>query len=68
MLYMYVHVLFLCRSCLTFVMAGLPQQDLDNFSKEWNEHPIQKSAVDSPGGISNDLYDMPEMLGMYNVC
>ena len=47
-------------------MAGLLQQDLDCFRNEWNDHAIRKSAVDSPGGIPDDLYDMPETLGMLN--
>ena len=37
-----------------------------SFRNEWNEHAIRKSAVDSPGGIPDDLYDMPETLGMLN--
>ena len=42
----------------------LLQQDIDEFVKDWNMHPIRKNKLSAgPWGRPNDMYDMPTLYG-----
>lgn len=59
-------IIELCRKCIAFAFATLLQRDLDEFVMHWNSHRIRKSNLaESPSGVPNDLYDMPEIEGMH---
>ena len=53
------------RKLLAFTMGDLLKKEIDEFVVHWNSHRIRHSSTaSSPGGIPNDLYDMPMEYGM----
>ncbi len=53
------------RWLLAFVIVDLLQREMDEFVNHWNSHIIRPSnRAESPGGIPNDLYEMPSCLGI----
>ena len=63
----YYIIIILCtfRYCLAFVIVPILQKELDDFVKWWNSHRIRYNRKsDSPKGIPDDLFDIPEAVGM----
>jgi hypothetical protein len=55
------------RQCLAFAVIPVLQKELLNFVKWWNSHRIRyNSKSDSPAGIPEDLYAIPETVGCNN--
>jgi hypothetical protein len=55
------------RYCLAFVIVPILQKELDDFVKWWNSHRIRYNRKsDSPKGIPDDLFDIPEAVGCIN--
>ena len=53
------------RDCLRLCFMHLIQEDLDSVSSEWNSHRIRPLRdSDCPPGHPNELYFMPQILGM----
>ena len=49
---------------MAVIFGTILQQDMDNFAKDWNEHPIRPNHnVNSPSGRPSDIYDMPSLFG-----
>ena len=67
------HLLIICknpifsdRDSLKLCFMHLVQKDLDLVKKEWNCHPIRPSKnTSAPSGRPDELYQMPQILGMY---
>lgn len=63
---------FIIESCqfpyrwiLAFVIGDLLQKEVDLFVQHWNSHMIRPSPhAECPGGIPNDLYDLPTCVGV----
>lgn len=49
-----------------YIFGSLLQKDLDEFVKDWNDHPIRRNRhTPSPHGCPNDIYDMPSLYGKH---
>ena len=54
------------RKRLAIVFTPLLEQELRQFKAHWNSHRIRESRhADCPGGIPDDLYDMPVHYGKH---
>lgn len=58
------HMYLFARDSLQYSFMALLQEELDTVVKEWNSHRIRQSAhADTPGGVPDILYFMPELSG-----
>ncbi len=59
-----VIVLLFHRYALTYVIVPVLSREMDEFVEHWNTHSIRQTRYGAcPGGIPEDLYDMPEQYG-----
>lgn len=67
--YTYVRDFCLLRYTLGLIFGQLLKQDIDEFVEDWNNHYIRKNRLSiSPHGRPNDLYEYPELQGVYSYC
>ena len=56
---------YTCRYALAFIAVPILSKELEEFMNDWNSHRIRPVVgASSPGGIPDDLYDMPLLQGM----
>jgi hypothetical protein len=53
--------------CLAVVFLPLIEKELGEFMHYWNTHCIRQSNGNCIGGIPDDLHDMPQHDGKYNI-
>ena len=54
------------RDAVRYAFGPLIQQELLQFTSEWNNHRIRQSNMaEVPGGIPEVLYHMPHLKGQY---
>ena len=55
----------MCRDAVRFCFGNLITIELDEFTVTWNHHRIRQSNMaETPGGIPDILYYMPQMSGI----
>ena len=55
------------RDCLKFCFMHLIEKDLGRAVSEWNTHRIRPSSNSSPPGHPDELFFMPQLIGMHAV-
>lgn len=57
------------RYCLAYCYLHIIEEEVAEFVMEWNSHyihPVHGSRC--PAGVPDDLFELPELTGVYPVC
>ncbi len=53
-----------CRFCVAYVYVDLIERELSEFLTTWNTHKMRKTrSANCPGGIPEDLFYLPHLVG-----